>query len=108
MQITVEIRPFYNNDFEGTFPNLARALETAGSGFGGKQPSLYELAGQTDRLLYQSDGTSLRELLMRHKDDLKKLYRSIEKSIADRNLSAADKLLYQIEDIFEKIESGLN
>ena len=108
MQITVEIRPFYNNDFEGTFPNLARALETAGYGFTGKQPSLYELAGQTDRLLYQSDGTSLRELLMPHKDDLKKLYRSIEKNIADRNLSGADKLLYQIEDIFEKIESGLN
>jgi hypothetical protein len=72
-----------------------------------RNPSLYEIAGKLDKLLYQFDGTPLREVLMRHREALKSLHKSIEGDIADWNLAQADRLLYKLEDIFEKIESEL-
>jgi plasmid stabilization system protein ParE len=44
---------------------------------------------------------------MRHREALKSLHKSIEGHIADWNLAQADRLLYKLEDIFEKIESEL-
>jgi hypothetical protein len=107
MQITVTIRPFYIKDFEGTYPKLGRALRYVDSDFINQNPSLYELTGQIDKLLYRIDGTSIREILIQHKDELKKIYNTIQESIANWNLSETDKLLYCIEDIFEKIEFEL-
>jgi hypothetical protein len=72
-----------------------------------RNPSLYEIAGQLDKLLYAFDGTLLREKLLRHRDNLKNLHKSIEENIADWNLAQADRLLYQLEDAFTKIESEL-
>jgi hypothetical protein len=107
MQITVTIRPFYSNDFEGTFPKLALRLRSLCSDLINPEPSLYELAGQVDKLLYRTDGTPLREVLLQRKDDIKTLYKAAQEEIANRNLSEADKLLYRIEDIFEEIEYEL-
>ena len=107
MQITVTIRPFYDRDFTAAFPKLASGLRAVGAAIGGQDPSLYELAGKIDTLLYKTDGTRLREALMPYKDELKKSYAAAEEEIANRNLAGADKLLYRIEDIFEEIESGL-
>jgi len=107
MQITVRVRPFYLKAFEGTFPKLARRLRSLCPDLITPEPSLYELAGQIDTLLYKTDGTRLREVLLEHKDDLKVLYRAAQEQIANRNLSEADTFLYRIEDIFEDIESEL-
>ena len=63
---------------------------------------------QIDKLLYRIDGTSIREILIQHKDNLKNIFSTIQKHIANWNLSKADKLLYSIEDIFEEIESELD
>jgi hypothetical protein len=69
--------------------------------------SLYELAGQIDKLLYKFDGTPVREALLRHRENLRNLHKSIEENIADWNLAQADQLLYKLEDEFDKIESEL-
>ncbi len=107
MQITVTIRPFYSRTFEADFPRLTRSLVSLHSDLIIQEPSLYELAGQIDKLLYQTDGTHLREVLIQHKDELKKIYAAVQEKIANRNLSEADKLLYRIEDIFNEVESEL-
>lgn len=107
MQITVTVRPFYSKDFEANFPKLAHRLASLCPDLINPEPSLYELAGQIDKLLYRTDGTHLREILLQHKDDLKNIYKAVQEEIANRNLSNADKLLYRIEDIFEEIESEL-
>jgi len=107
MQLTVSVLPYYPEDLEGTYPNLSHRLRTLASDLVKRNPSLYEIAGQLDKLLYQFDGTPLRDVLMRHREALKNLHKSIEGYIADWNLAQADRLLYKLEDVFEKIESEL-
>jgi hypothetical protein len=73
-----------------------------------KGPSLFEIVGTLDRLLYQLEGDpAFREILLQHKSTLHKLYGDIEEQIADWHLARADKLLYKIEDIFDEIEREL-
>ena len=108
MQITVTVRPFYQVELRETFPKLARHLGYLNKELVEKNPSLYELVTQLDKLLYAFDGTELREVLLRHRQELQRLHKSVEEEIANWNLAQADRLLYQIEDIFEEIESELN
>lgn len=108
MQLTVTVRPYYEKDLEGTYPKLARYLKHLDSNLVNRNPSLYELVGQLDQLLYRFDGTLLREVLLRHGDKLRDVYKTIQENIADWNLTQADKLLYTIEDTFDEIESELN
>jgi hypothetical protein len=108
MQITVTVRPFYKKSFEKTYPRLARHLAYQDPGLVEKNPSLYELAGQVDMLLYRHDGTPLRQVLLDHKQQLTKTCHAIEETIADRHLADADKLLYTLEDIFDEIEYHLD
>ncbi len=105
MQLTVTVRPYYQRDLEGTYPNLARHLGYLDSSLVNRNPSLYELVGQLDQLLYRLEGTQLREVLLRHREKLRNLYKTIQENIANWNLAQADQLLYSIEDIFNEIES---
>ena len=108
MHLTVTVLPYYLKDLEETYPNLARHLKTLASDLVERNPSLYEIAGQLDKLLYTFDGTPFRDVLLRHRENLRNLHKSIEEKIADWNLAEADRLLYKIEDVFDKIESELN
>ena len=108
MQLTVTVRPYYEKDLESTYPKLARNLRNLDPGLENRNPSLYELAGQLDQLLYRFDGTRFREILLRHGDKLRNMHKIIQENIADWNLAQADKLLYSIEDTFDEIESELN
>ena len=107
MHLTITVSPYYQNDLEGTYPKLARRLTSLNADLVERNPSLYAIAGQLDKLLYTFDGTPLREVLLRHQENLKNLHKSIEENIADWNLAQADQLLYKIEDEFDKIESEL-
>jgi len=107
MQLKTAVIPLYGNDLEDTYPNLARRLSTLAGELVKQNPSLYEIAGQTDKLLYVFDGTPLREVLLRHREDLRNLHKSITENLADWNLAQADRLLYKMEDIFDQIESEL-
>lgn len=107
MQLTVTVNPYYQKNLEDSYPNLARRLKALDQDLAERNPSLYELAGRVDKLLYKFDGTPVREVLLRHRENLKNLHKNIEENIADWNLAQADRLLYQLEDIFDKIESEL-
>jgi hypothetical protein len=108
MQLTVTVRPYYQKDLQGTYPKLARDLGYLDASLANRNPSLYELVGQLDQLLYRHDGTPLREVLLRHGEKLRNQYKNIQENIADWKLAQADKLLYGIEDIFDEIESELD
>jgi molecular chaperone GrpE (heat shock protein) len=108
MQIAVTVSPYYHQDLADAYPKLARHLEYLNPELVKRNPSLFELAGSLDKLLYEFDSTPLREVLLRHREILHQLHKSIEKDIADWNLAQADKLLYQLEDIFDDIEARLS
>jgi hypothetical protein len=108
MQLKVTVSPYYEKDFEGTYPNLARHLKVLDAALVKRNPSLYELAGKVDNLLYAFDGTPLREVLLRYKEKLNALHKSIEENIADWHLAQADRLLHSVEDIFSELESALD
>jgi len=108
MHITVTVLPYYPRDLEETYPKLARYLKSLDSDLVERNPSLYGIAGQLDKLLYTFDGTPLRDVLLPHRENLRNLHKSIEENIADWNLAQADQLLYKIEDVFDKIEIELD
>jgi hypothetical protein len=108
MHLAVTVVPYYPGDLEDTYPKLARYVKFFDSDLAGRNPSLYGLAGQVDKLLYTSDGTPFRDVLLRHKDNLRSLHKSIAEYIADWNLTQADRLLYKIEDAFDQIEAALD
>ncbi len=108
MQLTVTVRPFYEKNLEETYPKLARYLKSLNADLVEGNPSLYGIAGQLDKLLYAFDGTPFRDVLLRHRENLRTLHKSIEENIADWDLAQADRLLYKIEDAFDKIESELD
>jgi hypothetical protein len=108
MHLRVTVVPYYQKDLEGTYPNLTRLLRSLYAELVEQNPSLYALAGQLDKILYRFDGTPLREVLLPHRENLRNLHKTVEEHIADWNLAQADRLLYKIEDIFDKIESALS
>jgi len=108
MQITVAVTPFYQEEFGRTYPKLARHLGYLDAALVKSNPSLYALVTRLDKLLYTFDGTKLREVLLRHREKLQSLQKGIEENLADWNLAQADQLLYQVEDIFDKIEAELD
>jgi hypothetical protein len=108
MQLTVTVSPYYEKNLEETYPKLKRYLKSLNSDLVEGNPSLYGIAGQVDKLLYTFDGTPFRDVLLRHRENLRTLHKSIEENIADWNLAQADRLLYKIEDAFDKIESELD
>lgn len=108
MQLTVTVRSHYPAGLEETYPKLARHLGHLNPDLVKGNPSLYELTGQLDHLLYRFEGTRLREVLLRHRDALLNIHKTIQKNMADWNLSQADRLLYEIEDAFDEIESELD
>jgi hypothetical protein len=108
IQIVVTVTPYYQENFEQTFPKLARHLGYLDAALVRSNPSLYALAGKLDKLLYTFDGTELREVLLKHRERLQSLYKEIEAKIADWHLAEADRLLYKIEDIFTDVEAELS
>jgi len=108
MQLTVRIRPYYKKGFNKAYPRVASHFGYLDKSLVDKDPSLFEIVGGLDKLLYQLEGDPpFRELLLKHRSALHKLYQGIEEHIADWHLAKADQLLYQIEDIFDEIEAEL-
>lgn len=108
MQITATVNTFYQEEFEKAYPKLARHLSYLDAHLVKSNPSLYGLVTQLDKLLYAFDGTTLREVILPHREKLRSLHKSIEESIGNWNLAQADRLLYNIEDVFDEIEAELN
>jgi hypothetical protein len=108
MQLTVRIRPYYKKGLRGVYSEIARRLSYLDEGWVEEGPSLVEIVGRLDKLLYELEGDPpFREILLQHRSKLHKLYEDIEEQIADWHLAKADKLLYEMEDIFDKVEAEL-
>jgi hypothetical protein len=108
MQLTVRIRPYYKKGLKSAYPRLAHRLSYLDEAWVEGGPSLFEIIGKLDQLLYQLEGDPpFREILLQHRSALHKLYEAIEERIADWHLAKADRLLYEIEDIFDEIEHEL-
>lgn len=108
MQLTVHVRGYYPENFKAVYPKLAHHLNHA-KALDEADPSPYDLVGKLDKLLYALDGNpACKDVLVKHKEQLKKQYAEIESAIADWKLSAADKALYKLEDIFDQIEWELD
>ena len=108
MQLTTKIKPYYKKGLAGVYPQFARRLHFIEPEWVDSEPSLFEIVGRLDRLLYKSEADPpFREILIRYKEKLHALYERIEEQIADWHLAEADKRLYEIEDIFNEIESEL-
>lgn len=108
MHIAVTVNPHYQGELAGTYPKLARHLGYLNKALVESNPSLYGLVTQLDKLLYAFEGTELREVLLRRREQLLNLHKSIEEHLADWKLAQADRLLYQVEDIFDDIEAELS
>ena len=108
MQLTVRIRPYYKNGLKEIYPAIARELDRIGLSWETEDLSLLDIVAKLDRFLHESQGNpSFREILLKHRDKLRSLREKIQAHIADWKLAQADKMLYQIEDIFDDIEWGL-
>ncbi|MBW1675097.1 MAG: hypothetical protein JRJ79_00490 [Deltaproteobacteria bacterium] len=108
MQLTIRIRPYYKKSFKKAYPRLAHRLSYLDEAWVEEDPSLFEIIGKLDQLLYQLEGDPpFRELLLQHRSALHRLYEDIEERIGDWQLAKADQLLYRIEDIFDDIEDEL-
>jgi hypothetical protein len=109
MQLTVRVRPCYNKDMKSDYPKISRDLSYVHETWVEGWPSLFDIVGRLDKLLYELEGNPpFRKILLKHKDGLRKLHKEVEEHIADWDLAKADKALYQMEDIFDQIEWELN
>jgi hypothetical protein len=109
MQLTVRVRSYYKEGMKGHYPKIAQGLSHIHEQWIEEGPSLFDIAGKLDKLLYEAEGNPpFKKILLKHKDELRKLHKEVEESIADWDLARADKLLYQIEDVFDQIEWELS
>jgi hypothetical protein len=105
MQLAVHVRSYHKKGLEADYPRIAKALSFLDEKWTREDLSLFDIAGRVDRLLYDAEGNlSFKEILLKHKDRLRRLYKKAEAHIADWNLAEADKTLYRIEDVFDQIE----
>ncbi len=109
MQLTVRIKPYYKKGLKEVYPGLAGNLSYLNKVLVEEGPSLFEIVRRLDKLLYDLEGNSpFKEILLKHRDKLRKLHKEIQAFIADWDLAKADQALYKIEDIFDEIEWELD
>jgi hypothetical protein len=96
-------------EFKAAYPKIARHLSRIDDALIDADPSIFDLVGKLDKLLYALDGNpDIKQILLKHKDKLVKLHQEIQAHIADWELAEADKALYTLEDAFDEIEWELD
>lgn len=108
MQLTVTVQPYYRRGLGDAYPKLAKHLGYVDKPLVAQNPSLYELAGHVDKLLYAFDGTRLREVMLPYREKLVQLHEEIGELIAEWKLAPADRRLYELEDLFDDLEGELD
>jgi hypothetical protein len=109
MQLTVRVRPYYKKGLNADYPKIAQGLSYIHEAWAEEGPSLFDIVGRLDKLLYELEGNPpFRKILLKHKDELRKLHKEVEEHIADWDLAKADQALHKIEDIFDEVEWKLD
>ncbi|MGM0428571.1 MAG: hypothetical protein ACQEQ7_15205 [Thermodesulfobacteriota bacterium] len=109
MQIDIRLNPFFEKPFEKTFPNLAHFLrQRSYKELVEKDPSLYHL---TDPLVMIAESPNtpadIKERLRPYVMKLDSLKEQAREHLLARHLNELDRLLYQMEDVFEDLEGAL-
>jgi hypothetical protein len=105
MQLTVRVRPYYKKDMKSDYPKISKGLGYVDEVWIEEGPSFFDIVGRLDKLLYELErNPPFRKILLKHKDELRRLRKEVEEHIADWDLAKADKALYQMEDVFDQIE----
>jgi len=105
MQLTVRVRPYYKKSLKADLPAIGRGLSYLNEAWIEEGPSLFDIVGRLDKLLYDLEGNPpFREILLKYQDKLRRLHNEVEENIANWKLAEADQTLYQIEDVFDQIE----
>ncbi len=109
MQLTVKVRAYYPESIKAVYPKIVGHLSHANAAMVDEDPSIFDLVGSIDKLLYALDGDpAFQEILRKHKPTLETLHQEIQGRIADWELAKADQALYRLEDAFEQIEWELD
>jgi hypothetical protein len=109
MQLTVNVRPYYKKNIESVYPKITSNLSRLNASLVEEDPSIFDLVGKLDKLLYASDGNpALKDILLKYQNKLRDLHKEVQDHIADWKLAEADRALYKIEDIFDEIEWELD
>ena len=109
MQLTVRVRPYYKKDLKTDYPKISQGLGYVDEAWIEEGPSFFDIVGRLDKLLYELErNPPFRKILLKHKDELRRLRKEVEEHIADWDLAKADKALYQMEDVFDQIEWELS
>jgi len=109
MQIDVRIVPFYEKPFEKNFPEIAALLKSASYGEDLEgDVSLYVLVDSLVSLSrHPMTPSAIKEKIGPYADRMAPVKRMARESLTARKLNELDQFLYQIEDLFEDLESNL-
>ena len=109
MQIDIRLIPFYEKPFKKAFPKIAdllkemdytRPLE--------KDISLYDLVDYLEDMTHSpAIASDLKERLRQALNQLMPMKEVAREQLLSRRLNDLDRTLYQMEDLFEALESGL-
>lgn len=109
MQIDVRILPFYEKSFEKKFPRITGLLKSASYGKAlEEEVSLYLLLDSLVSLSRDPMSSStVKERILPYADKMQRVKRMARECLTSRKLNELDGFLYQIEDLFEDLESNL-
>ncbi|VBB47867.1 conserved hypothetical protein [uncultured Desulfatiglans sp.] len=109
MQIEIRIKQVYEAGFASDFPRIADFLRLAGYGeVLEAEPSFYALVDRLEMLARDPHvPEQMKPALKRLLPVMLDLRNKARETLLQRELDALDRLLYQLEDAFEDLESQL-
>ena len=109
MQIDIRIIPFYEKRFEKRFPNIAEMLrQVSYKEVVEKETSFYEMADSLEAIADSPDTPSgIRDKIGPYAEKIMGLKQIAREHLLSRRLNELDKVLYQMEDMFEDLEQAL-
>ena len=109
MQIDIRIIPFYEKRFEKRFPNIAEMLrQVSYKEVAENEISFYEMADSLENIADSPETPSgIREEIGPYAEKIMGLKETARELLLARRLNELDKVLYQMEDMFEDLEQAL-
>jgi hypothetical protein len=108
MQLSAEILPYYQSSFSQTYPRLARRLELWVPDLVSKGPPLYTLTEHLEEILGQAEDTEFGRTVEPRLATLRALHDRVQAALAEWSFEEADRLLYQMEDLYDEIDADLS
>ena len=108
MQIRVRVEPYWARSLKADLPRLGPALAEVDYDLVDQNPSLLTIIEHLGRLTDNPAlDTAVKQALVKRGPELLALRRAVDDALGEWRLSEADKVLYQIEDIFFEIDKSL-